>query len=161
MTNLKLALAAGLAAAALALSFTNMIGGLALLQTVALATAFVIGAVVLAAAAFVISLRRGSIVVGAMLSVTGIMIMIPAMATTGYFSAMVFPGPIIGVFFGLGVIGMGVAKGVGGRQGQRPSCRRFPRESCVIYRVQSQGGFVRFLNNLLAIAINKRQNEFW
>jgi hypothetical protein len=45
MTNLKLALAARLAATALALSFTNMIGGLALLQTVALATAFVIGAV--------------------------------------------------------------------------------------------------------------------
>lgn len=113
MTNLKPALAAGLAAAALALSFTNMIGGLALLQTAALATAFVISAVVLAAAAFVISLRRRSIVVAAMLGVTGIMIMIPAMAATGYFAAIVFPGPIIGVFFGLGVIGLGVAKGVG------------------------------------------------
>lgn len=88
MTNLKPTLVAGLAAAALALSFTNMIGGLALLQTAALATAFVISAVVLAVAAFVISLRRGSIVVAAMLGVTGIMIMIPAMAATGYFAAI-------------------------------------------------------------------------
>jgi hypothetical protein len=113
MKNLRLTLAVGLAAAALALSFTNMAGGLALLQTTAVATAFVIGAVVLSIAAFVLSLRNRSIVVAAMLGVTGIMVMIPAMAATGYFAAIVFPGPIIGVFFGLGVIGMGVAKGVG------------------------------------------------
>jgi hypothetical protein len=34
-------------------------------------------------------------------------------------------------------------------------------EEAVVYRVQQQGGFVQFLNNLVAIAINKRQNEFW
>jgi hypothetical protein len=112
MTN-KLTLAIGLAAAALALSFTNTIGGLALLQTTAVATAFVISAVILSAAAFVISLRRRSIVVAAMLGLTGIMVIIPALAATSYFAAVVFPGPIIGVFFGLGVFRMGAAKGVG------------------------------------------------
>jgi hypothetical protein len=71
-----------------------------------------------------------------MLGVTGIMIMIPAMAATGYFAAIVFPGPIIGVFFGLRVIGMRVAKGVGGDGNGSGRLVEDFQEEAVIYRVQ-------------------------
>jgi hypothetical protein len=33
-------------------------------------------------------------------------------AGTGYFAVIVFPGPIIGVFLGLAVIGMGIVKSI-------------------------------------------------
>ena len=38
--------------------------------------------------------------------------MIPTFIATGYFSVIVVPGPILGVIIGLGIFGLGVAKGM-------------------------------------------------
>jgi mannitol-specific phosphotransferase system IIBC component len=38
--------------------------------------------------------------------------MIPGLIATGYLSVIVFPGPILGVIFGLIIFGLGVAKGI-------------------------------------------------
>jgi hypothetical protein len=110
--KVKLVLATALAAAALALVLTNTVGGVAVLQA-GLATPLVISAVVLGVAAFVVSLRQRSYLVAALLVAVGIIGMIPPIIATGYFAVIVFPGPIIGVFFGLAILGLGVAKGIG------------------------------------------------
>jgi hypothetical protein len=112
MSNTKLTLAVGLAAAALALFLTNTVGGVAVLQA-GLATPLVISAVVLGVAAFVVSLRQRSYVLAGLLVAAGVVGMIPPIIATGYFAVIVFPGPIIGVFFGLAILGLGVAKGIG------------------------------------------------
>ena len=57
MTNIKFALAVGLAATALALILTNAIAGVMVLQA-GLAPVFGIGAIALAIAAFVLSLNQ-------------------------------------------------------------------------------------------------------
>ena len=38
--------------------------------------------------------------------------MIPAIIATGYLTVLVFPGPILGVIFGMVLLGLGVAKGI-------------------------------------------------
>lgn len=111
MTNTKLTLSVGLAAATLTLVLTNSIGGVVVLQA-GLAPVFGIGAIVLAVAAFVLSHKENSFLVAGLLGVSGITFMIPAMIATGYFAVIVFPGPILGVIFGLAIFGLGVAKGV-------------------------------------------------
>jgi hypothetical protein len=40
------------------------------------------------------------------------MFMIPALIATGYLTVVTFPGPIFGVIIGLGIFGLGVAKGI-------------------------------------------------
>jgi len=111
MTNMKLAFAVGLAATTLALILTNAIAGVMVLQA-GLAPVFGIGAIALAAAAFVLSLKQRSFLVAGLLAASGIIFMIPAMIATGYFAVIVFPGPILGIIFGLAIFGMGVAKGI-------------------------------------------------
>jgi hypothetical protein len=81
-TNSKLVLAVGLAAATLVVFLTVTISGGAL--RAGLAPWPGIGAIVLATSAF----------------------------NTGFFAVIVFPGPILGVIIGLGILGLGVAKGV-------------------------------------------------
>jgi hypothetical protein len=112
MSNTKLAISVGLAAATLALVLTNVLGGPALLQSAALALVIIITAVALAAAAFAVSWKQRSFVVAGLLAASGIIQMIPATIATGYFTVIVFPGPIIGVIFGLVILGLGVAKGI-------------------------------------------------
>ena len=112
MVNSKLAISVGLAAATLALVLTNVLGGPALLQSAGLAAAVVISAIALAIAALVVSWKRRSFVVAGLLAASGIILMIPAIIATGYFAVIVFPGPILGVIFGLVIFGLGVAKGV-------------------------------------------------
>lgn len=107
----KLVLATALASAALALILTNTVGGVAVLQA-GLAIPLVISAVVLGVAAFVVSFRQRSYLVAALLVAVGIIGMIPPIIATGYFAVIVFPGPIIGIFFGLAILGLGVAKAV-------------------------------------------------
>jgi hypothetical protein len=110
--NSKLAISVGLAAATLALVLTNVLGGPALLQSAGLAAAIVISAIALAAAVLVVSWKQRSFVVAGLLAASGIILMIPAIIATGYFAIIVFPGPILGVIFGLVIFGLGVAKGV-------------------------------------------------
>ncbi len=112
ITNSKLAISMGLAAATLALVLTNVLGGPALLQSAGLAAAIVISAIALSVAALVVSWKQRSFVVAGLLAASGIILMIPAIIATGYFAVIVFPGPILGVIFGLVIFGLGVAKGV-------------------------------------------------
>jgi hypothetical protein len=112
MTNTKIALAVGLSAATLALVLTNVLGGPALLQSAGLAAAFVISAIALAAGAYALSRKHRSYPVAGLLILSGIILMIPGIVATGYFSVIVFPGPILGIIFGLVILGLGVAKGV-------------------------------------------------
>ena len=112
ITNSKLAISVGLAAATLALVLTNVLGGPALLQSSGLAAAIVISAIALSVAALVVSWKQRSFVVAGLLAASGIILMIPAIIATGYFAVIVFPGPILGVIFGLVIFGLSVAKGI-------------------------------------------------
>ena len=51
---------------------------------------------------------------GAAAAVTGVIYMIPALVALASinFAVIVFPGPILGVIFGLAILGLGAAKGV-------------------------------------------------
>jgi hypothetical protein len=129
MTNLKQILSVGLAAAAVLAALPFFIGG-ALLYVPSLAPLIVqagivpgtgpawfvpvvpIGVLGLATAAFVISRKQRSLLVAGLLAVSGIIFMIPALIATGYLSVVVLPGPILGVISGLGIFGLGVAKGI-------------------------------------------------
>jgi hypothetical protein len=112
MVNSKLAISVGLAAATLALVLTNVLGGPALLQSAGLAATVVISAIALAVAALIVSWKQRSFVVAGLIAASGIILMIPAIIATGYFAVIVFPGPILGVIFGLVIFGLGVAKGI-------------------------------------------------
>ena len=113
MTNSKLVLAMGLAAAALTLVLTNMMFSVAVLGA-GLGPGVVISAIALAAGAFVVSRKQRSFAVTGLLAATGIIQTIPgmiALASTN-FAIIQIPGPILGVIFGLAIIGLGAAKGI-------------------------------------------------
>jgi hypothetical protein len=113
MTNPKLALALGLAVATLALCFINAIGNVALVTKLGPAPVFSLSAIVLASAAFALSWQFRSYVVAGLLAASGIIFMVPALNAMGYsFEVIVFPGPILGIIFGLGIFGLGAAKGI-------------------------------------------------
>jgi hypothetical protein len=108
--NSKVILAVGLAAAAFALVLANTVGGVVL--RTGLVPVLGIGAVPLAAAALIVSWNQRSILVAGLLVATGIIGMIPGLIATGYLAVIVFPGPIYGVLYGLGLLGLGVAKSI-------------------------------------------------
>lgn len=112
MTNSKLLLAVGLAAATLALVLTVVVGDPAVLQRAGLAMVFIISAIVLATAAFVVSWKQKSFLVAGLLAASGIILMMPSLISTGYLAVIVFLGPILGVIFGLIIFRLGVAKGI-------------------------------------------------
>jgi hypothetical protein len=114
MTNSKHVLSVGLAAAALALVLPNLVGGIAVLGLAA-GTALNISSLALSAAAFAVSWKQRSFVVSGLLAVAGIIYMIPGLVALASinFAVIVFPGPILGVIFGLAVFGLGAAKGIG------------------------------------------------
>jgi hypothetical protein len=109
-TNSKLVLAVGLAGAALALVLANTVSGVVL--RTGLVPELGIGAIPLAVAALVVSWNQRSFLVAGLLAASGIIGMIPGLIATGYLAVIVFPGPIYGVIYGLGIIGLGVAKGI-------------------------------------------------
>jgi hypothetical protein len=129
MTNLKHILSVGLAAATLLAVLPFFIGG-ALLLLPGLAPLIVqagiipgtgpawfvpvvpISAIGLATAAFVVSRKERSFLVGGLLAVSGVLLMIPSLIATGYLAVIVLPGPILGVISGLGILGLGIAKGI-------------------------------------------------
>jgi hypothetical protein len=110
MTNSKLVLAVGLAAATLVLFLAVTLSGGAL--RAGLAPWPGIGAIVLATAAFVVSWRQRSLLLAGLLAASGVTGIIAGAINTGYFAVIVFPGPIIGVVIGLGILGLGVTKGI-------------------------------------------------
>jgi hypothetical protein len=118
MTNSKLVIGVGLAAAALALDLTNLIGGLAVgsysVLHGPLHQALGISTIVLATAAFIISWKRRSFPITGLLAATGIIGMIPGLIALANinFAVIEFPGPIMGIIYGLGILGLGIAKGI-------------------------------------------------
>ena len=111
-TNSKSALAVGLAAATIALVLTLVVGGPAVMQGAGVAMAFVISAIALAVAAFIVSRNQRSFLLAGLLAASGAILMIPGLIATGYLSVIVFPGPILGVIFGLIIFGLGVVSGI-------------------------------------------------
>ena len=113
MTNTKLVLAVLLAAAALALVLPNLFGGIAVLG-LGVGTALNISSLALSAAAFAVSWKQRSYLVAGLLAVAGAIYMIPGLVALASinFAVIVFPGPILGVIFGLMVLGFGAAKGI-------------------------------------------------
>jgi hypothetical protein len=129
MTNLKRVLSIGLAAASLALVLPFFAGGALVLQPqiapLVVQAGLVpgagpawfgpvtaISAIVLAAASFAVSWKQRSFLVAGLLAAGGVLFMMPALIATVYLAVIVFPGPIIGVFLGLAIFGLGVAKGI-------------------------------------------------
>lgn len=112
MVNARLVIAQVLAGITFALAMTNALANPQLLIA-GIAAVVGISTIVLAVAAFVVSLKRRSYLVSGLLAAGGIAFMMPALIALGDFSIIVFPGPILGVMFGLLVFGLGVAKGVG------------------------------------------------
>ncbi|MDQ3853984.1 MAG: hypothetical protein M3299_14265 [Thermoproteota archaeon] len=108
--NSKLLLALGLAGTTLALVLANTLSGVVL--RTGLVPVIGIGAIPLAVGALVVSWNQRSFVVAGLLAASGIIGMIPGLIATGYLSVIVFPGPIYGVIYGLGIFGLAVAKGV-------------------------------------------------
>jgi hypothetical protein len=130
MTNLKHVLSVGLAAATVLAALPFFIGG-ALLYVQGLAPLIVqagiipgtgpawfvpvvpLGVLGLATAAYVVSRKQRSFLVAGLLAVSGVLLMIPSLIATGYLAVIALPGPILGVIIGLGILGLGVAMGVG------------------------------------------------
>src|SRR3989442_622842 len=72
-----------------------------------------LAAIGLATAAFVVAWKQRSFLVAGLLVASGIIFMVPALNAMGHsFAVIVFPGPILGVIFGLVIFGLGVAKGI-------------------------------------------------
>ena len=109
-TNSKLVLSVGLAAATLVLVLANIVSGMVL--RTGLVPVLGLGAIAPAVAAFVLSWKQRSYLVAGLLAVSGIIGMIPGLIATGSLAVIVFPGPIYGVIYGLGIIGLGVAEGI-------------------------------------------------
>jgi hypothetical protein len=86
----------------------NILGSPATLPAGGLALNVVAGAVTFAIAAFVISWKQRSYLVAGLLTASGIILMILPLANMNF----MIPGPIIGVVVGLGIVGIGVAKGI-------------------------------------------------
>lgn len=101
----------GLAAATLVVFLTVAISGGAL--RAGLAPWPGIGAIVLATLAFVVSWKHRPFLVAGLLAASGVTGIIAGLINTQYFAVIVFPGPILGVIIGLGILGLGVAKGMG------------------------------------------------
>jgi hypothetical protein len=70
-------------------------------------------ALALGIATFSVSWKQRSFLVAGLLAVSGVLWMMPGLVATGYLSAIVVPGPILGFVSGLIIFGLGVAKGFG------------------------------------------------
>jgi hypothetical protein len=86
----------------------NMLGSPAGMAAGGLAAVVVMGAIALTAAAFALSWKQRSFVVAGVLAASGLILMILPLANMNF----MFPGPIIGVIVGLGILGLGLAKGI-------------------------------------------------
>jgi hypothetical protein len=121
MTNSKLVLAVGLAAATLLVFLAVTLSGGAL--RAGLAPWPGIGAIVLATAAFVVSWKQRTLLLAGLLAASGVTGIIAGVINTGYFAVIVFPGPILGVVIGFGILGLGVTKGIETLQAGRSKTR--------------------------------------
>jgi hypothetical protein len=107
MTNSKLRLAQGLAIAATIAILINTFGGL---PPTPVRLLFAVTGVLLAAAAFGVSWGQKSVLISALILISGTLVTVNAIIATRNFSIIVFPGPIIGVILGLVLLALGIAK---------------------------------------------------
>jgi hypothetical protein len=108
MTNSKLRLAQGLAIAAATIAILiNTFGGL---PPTPVRLLFAVTGVLLAAAAFGVSWGQKSVLISALLLISGTLVTVNAIIATRNVSILVFPGPIIGVILGLVLLALGIAK---------------------------------------------------
>ena len=107
MTNSKLRLAQGLAIAATIAILINAFGGL---PPTPVRLLFAVTGVLLAAAAFGVSWGQKSVLISALLLISGTLVTVNAIIATRNFSILVFPGPLIGVILGLVLLALGIAK---------------------------------------------------
>jgi hypothetical protein len=121
MTNSKLVLAVGLAAATLVVFLAVTLSGGAL--RAGLAPWPGIGAIVLATAAFVVSWKQRSLLLAGLLAASGVTGIIAGVINTRYFAVIMFPGPILGAIIGVVILGLGVAKGIETLQAGRSKTR--------------------------------------
>ena len=106
-TNTKLRLAQGLAIAATIAILINAFGGL---PPTPVRLLFAVTGVLLAAAAFGVSWGQKSVLISALLLISGTLVTVNAIIAARSFSILVFPGPIIGVILGLVLLVLGIAK---------------------------------------------------
>ena len=107
MTNSKLRLAQGLAIVATIAILINTFGGL---PPTPVRLLFAVTGVLLAAAAFGVSWGQKSVLISALLLISGTLVTMNAIIATRNVSILVFPGPIIGVILGLVLLALGIAK---------------------------------------------------
>ncbi len=129
-TNSKHILSVGLAAASLVAVLPFFAGSLQLLEPSFAAVAVQLGlvpgagppwfvpvvpisALMLAIGAFAVSWKQRSYLVAGLLAASGIIFTVSALVATAYLALLVVPGLILGVIIGLGIFGLGVAKGIG------------------------------------------------
>lgn len=127
MTNSKLVLAIGLAAATLVVFLAVTASGGAL--RAGLAPWPGIGAIVLAAVAFVVSWKQRSLLVAGLLAASGVTGIIAGIINTGSFAVIMFPGPILGTIIGVVILALGVAKGIESVQAWRSKTTGASRRS--------------------------------
>ena len=86
----------------------NMLGSPDGMAAAGFAAVVLIVVILLAAAAFIVSWRQRSFLVAGLLAASGVILMILPLANMNF----AIPGPIIGVVVGLGIVGLGVIKGI-------------------------------------------------
>ena len=109
MIILRQTIAIGLGVATLCIFLAIIVGNVRVLEA-GLAPWPGVGAIALAAAAFVVSRKQNSWVVTGLLIAAGVTGIIAGVRNTDFFTVIVFPGPIIGIIIGLGIFGLGMAK---------------------------------------------------
>jgi hypothetical protein len=114
----KIVVAQVLAGAALVLTLVETIAGPQMLTPGHMVnistTGHMVGiiATLLSVAAFALSVNKKSYLLPALLLATGVITTTHIMIFLGDFSMIAFPGPIVGFFFGLVLLGLGVAKSI-------------------------------------------------
>ncbi|HEV8387543.1 MAG TPA: hypothetical protein VGQ03_07970 [Nitrososphaera sp.] len=86
----------------------NILGSPKTLPAGGFAAVVVTGSIALATSAFTMSWNQRSFIVAALLAASGIMLMVLPLANMNF----AIPGPIIGVFAGFVILGLGVIKGI-------------------------------------------------
>jgi hypothetical protein len=86
----------------------NMLGSPEGMAAAGFAAVVLMVVIPLAAAAYIVSWKQRSFLVLGLLAASGIILMILPLANMNF----VIPGPIIGFVVGLGIVGIGVAKGI-------------------------------------------------
>jgi hypothetical protein len=113
----RLAIGKGLAIAALVAILINTLNSVVGLYFLPLSTQtvgvlFGLIGVLLSIGTFATSWGYKSGMISTLLIIAGAIFAMGALISTGFLTTIVFPGPIIGVFLGLLVIGLGISKGI-------------------------------------------------